>query len=251
MTEPKTKDPAAPQPDGSGVAAVNRALSLICCFGNDDKSLTLAELARRTGLYKSTILRLAESLEQFGVLVRDTDGGFRLGPELVRLGSLAHRVSGDKMDIEAVLTQLVEATGESATYYIRRNDLRLALFRVDSRKSLRDHIRPGDLLTLQHGAAGRVLSDTRPYAERRDDPFQTIVSLGERDPEIAAIAGPVFQDGAIVGSLSISGAKTRFSDKVVQHGRHCVGQACRTLSLMLDPALEIPGASPKGARLSR
>ncbi len=251
MTEPKTKDLAATPPDGSGVAAVNRALSLICCFGNDDKSLTLAELARRTGLYKSTILRLAESLEQFDVLIRDTDGGFRLGPELVRLGSLAHRVSGDKMNIEAVLTQLVEATGESATYYIRRNDLRLALFRVDSRKSLRDHIRPGDLLTLQHGAAGRVLSDTRPYAERRNDPFQTIVSLGERDPEIAAIAGPVFQDGVIVGSLSISGAKTRFSETVVQHGRHSVERACRKLSLILDPTLEIPGSSPKSASLPR
>jgi len=251
MTEPKTKDSAANQPDGGGVAAVNRALSLICCFGNDDKSLSLAELARRTGLYKSTILRLAESLEQFDILVRDTDGGFRLGHELVRLGSLAHRVSGDKMDIEAVLTQLVEETGESATYYIRRNDLRLALFRVDSRKSLRDHIRPGDLLTLRHGAAGRVLSDTRPYVERRNDPFQTIVSLGERDPEIAAIAGPVFQDGVIVGSLSISGAKTRFSEKVVQHGRRCVEQACRTLSLMLDPTLEIPGSPSRNASLPR
>ena len=239
MTIQKTmagkRQPAA-DPDGgtAGVAAVNRALSILCCFSNGDESLSLAELAARTGLYKSTILRMTESLEQFNVLVRDQDNGFRLGYELVRLGALARRVAGNKVDIEKILSELAAETGESATYYIRRNDFRLALFRVDSAKSLRDHIRPGDLLVLGKGAAGRVLQDMRPSHERGANPWEAVVSLGERDPEIAAIAGPVFKGNRVAGSISISGSRTRFTQPAVQRNAALVETACRKLSLMLD-----------------
>ena len=44
-----------------GLAAVERALSILEAFGEADDELTLAELAKRTGLYKSTILRLSKS----------------------------------------------------------------------------------------------------------------------------------------------------------------------------------------------
>lgn len=47
-----------------GVAAVNRALSLLAAFSKEHSSLTLAQRAERTALYKSTILRLAESLDK-------------------------------------------------------------------------------------------------------------------------------------------------------------------------------------------
>ena len=43
-----------------GVAALERALSILGCFTAEDKGLTLTEIADRTGLYKSTILRLCE-----------------------------------------------------------------------------------------------------------------------------------------------------------------------------------------------
>jgi DNA-binding IclR family transcriptional regulator len=236
---PKSDSALPADPNSTnGVAAVNRALSIVCCFGNDDKSLSLAELSQRTGLYKSTILRMVESLEQFNILARDPDNGYRLGIELVRLGALAKRVAGNKVDIDQILSELVALTGESATYYIRRGDYRLALFRVDSNKSLRDHIKPGDLLVLGKGAAGRVLADLRGFPERKD-PFEVIASLGERDPEIAAIAGPVFQDGAVVGAISISGPRTRFTPEAVQRHTKVVREACRRLSLILDPELEL------------
>ena len=46
----------------NGVAAVERALSVLGAFRDGDASLSLHELAARTGLYKSTILRLLVSL---------------------------------------------------------------------------------------------------------------------------------------------------------------------------------------------
>ena len=58
------------------VAAVDRALSLLGCFDAEHDRLTLKQLAERTGLYKSTILRLAGSLEASGYLNRLDDGSF-------------------------------------------------------------------------------------------------------------------------------------------------------------------------------
>ncbi|RTL67516.1 MAG: IclR family transcriptional regulator, partial [Hyphomicrobiales bacterium] len=62
------------------VESVERALTILDAFGDGTPRLALGELAARTGLYRSTILRLAASLERFGYLNRDEDGAFRLGP---------------------------------------------------------------------------------------------------------------------------------------------------------------------------
>src|SRR5688572_23216057 len=69
-----------------GVAAVDRALAILAAFRKDDASLSLAELSVRTGLVKSTIIRLAVSLERYGLLVRLHDGNYQLDAEVLRLG---------------------------------------------------------------------------------------------------------------------------------------------------------------------
>src|SRR5678815_2782775 len=71
-----------------GVAAVKRALAILDVYGEQDKSLTLAQLAQRTGYYKSTILRLAATLEKHGYLIRLADKSWRLGAAASRLGSV-------------------------------------------------------------------------------------------------------------------------------------------------------------------
>ena len=45
-----------------GVTAVTRALSLMEAFAVGEASLPLAELSRRTGMHKTTVLRLARTL---------------------------------------------------------------------------------------------------------------------------------------------------------------------------------------------
>ncbi|WP_426441027.1 hypothetical protein [Bradyrhizobium genosp. P] len=51
----------------------------------------MAELAERTGLVKSTILRLALSLQQFRLLARLPDGAYPLDAETLRLGTAYQR----------------------------------------------------------------------------------------------------------------------------------------------------------------
>jgi len=202
--------PAAP----GGVDAVDRALSLLDCFDEESESLTLAELSRRSGLYKSTILRLSVSLERFGYLVRGTDGRYRLGPALWRLGSLYRRSFDLAEVIRPELKILVDETGETASFYVREGDARVCLYRRNSPKAMRHHLSEGARLSLEGGASARVLlacgdDPTQGNEQVRADGHA--VSLGARDPDIAAIAVPVFGPGrSLRGALSVSGPLSRF-----------------------------------------
>ena len=53
--------PAQLDPGGGGIN-VSRAIAILGAFTASDPSLSLAEIAGRTGLYKSTILRICGSL---------------------------------------------------------------------------------------------------------------------------------------------------------------------------------------------
>ena len=151
----------------SGVASVDRALSVLTAFKRGDKALSLAELTRRTGLVKTTVLRLAISLEQCGLLKRLDDGRYRLDAEVLRLAAIYQ----DQIDLEAlifpVLKHLVDMTEETASFYIRRGEQRMCLFRVDSPHRLRLHIRPGDLLPMDESAIAQVLRSFDNSAARR------------------------------------------------------------------------------------
>ena len=84
-----------------------------------EETLSLAALAEKTGFYKSTILRLAASLERFGYLAREPGGLYRLGPSLWRLGSLYRRSFDLGEHLRPELRRLVEATTETASFYVR------------------------------------------------------------------------------------------------------------------------------------
>lgn len=67
--------------------AVTRALQVLEAFALGESSLPLAELSRRCGLHKTTVLRLARTLAQSGFMVQREDGDWRLGPAAGWLGA--------------------------------------------------------------------------------------------------------------------------------------------------------------------
>ncbi|MCX7372401.1 MAG: IclR family transcriptional regulator [Alphaproteobacteria bacterium] len=200
--------PPAANPPEQRVEAVERALSILDAFTAAEPRLALSELARRTGLYPSTLLRLAASLERCGHLARGEDGLFRLGPACLRLG-MAYRDGFDlAAHIRPALSRLVEQTGETAAFYVREGRRRIVLFRQESARGIRHALAEGDALLLERGAAGRVL-----LAHAGGPPLRQghALSLGERDPELAAIAAAVLgAGGRLLGALSISGPIGRF-----------------------------------------
>jgi AraC-like DNA-binding protein len=72
----------------SGVDLLDRAFAILFAFRAEDTPLSLSELSRRTGLYKSTLLRLAGALVHHRFLVRLEDGRFRLGSAPFVLASI-------------------------------------------------------------------------------------------------------------------------------------------------------------------
>lgn len=71
-----------------GVAAFDRAISIVAAVECRTKPCSLAELSAMTDLYKSTILRFLISLEGSGYIMRLQDGRYSLGPMTSRLGAV-------------------------------------------------------------------------------------------------------------------------------------------------------------------
>jgi DNA-binding IclR family transcriptional regulator len=205
----------------TGVAAVDRALTILAAFEGAAEPLTLAELARRTGLYKSTLLRLMASLQAFGYLVQLADGRYHLGPTPFRLGAVYQRANNLYDHVMPVLRQLVAAGTESPSFHVRHDARRrLCVFRVDSQHSTLDRVEAGMLLPLDRGAAGKVIL---AFDGEKGEAFDRIreryvaISFGERDPDCAGIACPVFgPNRTLVGALSLSGPKSRFSKENIK-----------------------------------
>jgi DNA-binding IclR family transcriptional regulator len=197
--------------DDGGVAAVDRALTILDAL--TDEKTTLAELSKKTDLYKSTLLRLIKSLERFGYVLRDADGCYRLGSKVLYLGSLYQRHFRTSELVPPVLRKLVIELQEGASFYVADAEYRVVLHRIDTSRSVRDSVHEGDRFALTSGASGHVL---RAFAGVRGERFDTIrqqmfaASFGERDPETAAFAAPVFGHGnRLVGAISVSGPRYR------------------------------------------
>ena len=199
---------AEAQPAPGGAAAVDRALTLLSAFQTGDTALALAELAARTGLYKSTALRLLASLEHGRLLRRQEDGRWALAGEVARLGALHAAAFSLQALVMPALRALVLATHESAAFHVRQGDQRLCLHRVDSPQLLRDHIRVGDVLPLKRGSGGRVLlaysgARGKLYEQIRRDGVLEIE--GDRVSGLLGISAPVFGlAGALVGALTLT-----------------------------------------------
>jgi DNA-binding IclR family transcriptional regulator len=207
-----------------GVAAVERAFAILGAFRADDTGpVSLAELAVRTGLYKSTILRIAQSLMRHRFLQRTDDGRYQIGSAALMLAAHYQRGLHVRDVLLPIMRELAQASGESVAFYVRENDKRVCLLRVDSSRPIRYHVREGDVLPLEKGSGGRVLlafadAPGEPYDSiRRDNYF---ISLGDREQEIAGVSAPVFEmNHRLAGALTLAGPTSRFDDAFARRMR--------------------------------
>ena len=236
-----------------GVDAVERALRILECFTSERPSCSLAELARETGFHKSTILRLIHSLEHFNYIERDAAGRYHVGPAPWRLGAIYRQGFHLGDAVCPVLRELLELTGETVAFYVRRGDHRVCLYRENSRRAARHHVEVGEALLLDKGSGGHVLQAFDGargplYEQIRRDGYA--VSLGERDPDVAGVAAPVFgPDGNLVGALLISGLRWRFTQSRVSELVEHVVRGARDVGHRLGSAR--PGIAEEGVRHER
>jgi DNA-binding IclR family transcriptional regulator len=220
------------------VDAVERALSLLQCFEVKEETLTLAALARRSGLYKSTILRLAASLEYMGFLNRNSSGHFVLGAELARLGALSPTRVNLEVQIRPVLLKLVNISEETASFWIRDGKERVCLYRENSPHAARHHLEEGGRMSLERGALGKIF---RAYSVRSRDSQGSVIrrqgwaiSEGEHDPSLAAVSVPIFNmQNEMIGALSVSGIRLRFTPERIEQARKILLKEVQLLSIRL------------------
>ena len=240
------RPPAAarpPEDDANRVEAVERALSILDAFTPQLPHQTLAELAGKTGLYPSTILRLAGSLARFGYLHRGPEGKFRLGPAPLRLGAVYRETFHLADYVRPILIRLVERTGETGGFYVREGGRRICLYRHHAPRLLRYHVEEGAELPLHLGASGHVLmAFTTPLNDRHRETFAQghAVSYGERDGESAAIAAPVFGPDGFAGALGITGSLRRFAGTDITPFIAATRELAQELSTQLGAPLPVP-----------
>lgn len=218
-----------------GVAAVDRALQVLDAFDPDSNGLGLTALAERSGLSKTTVLRLLTSLIKRGYVRLSGDGRYVLGPAVLRLAAIYQKMVQPEDVIRPMLEALVEESKESASFNVREGDVHVCLYRVDSKHALRDHIRPGQCFPMDRGATALVLRAGSGERGRQLDAARERVAIarhGELFAGMSGVAVPVFgMNQALIGAILLSGPTSRFT----------AGAVARMESLLLRAGAEITG----------
>jgi DNA-binding IclR family transcriptional regulator len=237
------KKTARAAPEAKGTATLERALLILDAFTPQDPTMSLAELARKTGLHKSTLLRLARTLQRFGYLAQTGEGNYYIGPAPLSLGALFQQAVKPADLVMPALRALVERTGESASFNVRTGDMRVCVYRVDSPHRIRDHVKVGDVLPLRKGAVGKVLvafsdPDAHDAEIERIRKAMYCVTRHEIESGTAAVACAVFGvDQGLEGSFALTGPASRFEEAQIVAMRRALLESAAILTYNLggDP----------------
>ncbi|GAA4168815.1 IclR family transcriptional regulator [Gryllotalpicola koreensis] len=150
--------------EGEGV--LQRALRLLGAFNEDEIELSAAQLARRSGLPRSTAHRLAGELEAIGFLSRTDSGGYAVGTRLWELGELSPLSVRLREGALPFLERLYEASGENVHLAVLdgagpATAEALYVARVAGESSIPTLSRMGGRLPLHTTGVGKALLATR------------------------------------------------------------------------------------------
>ncbi len=223
----------------AGTQAVLRAVSLLKAFTDGGPLLGLGELSSATGLNKTTTYRLLTALESEGMVARQAEEGYRLGPELIALGSRALRTSDLRSASREALQVLAAQTGETATLEVLAGGQVLILDEIPGAHLLGSTQIIGTLWPVHATSTGKVLLATLPDAERKAvlrTPLPRLTpktitraaslhkelarvqrqgyatAIEELEPGYAAVGAPVCNhEGRPIAALSVGGPTVRLT----------------------------------------
>lgn len=267
----------------AGTQAVLRAVTVLKAFHHAQPDLSLAELTGIVGLNKTTAYRLLTALESEGMVQRNPDGdAWRLGPELLALGSRAFGASDLRLTARPELLALAHRTRETATLEVLVGAHTLILD-----EGIGDHVigampSVGTRWPAHATSTGKVLLAGLPEAEReailggelaaltprtitapgalrrelarvRQRGFA--IAVEELEPGFVAIAAPVrTSEGRTVAAIGIGGPKGRLTpERVAEIARQVPAAAARVSERLglREPKRQAAGAGPAGMREAR
>src|SRR5262252_9601545 len=114
MARKKPAGKTEPQGRRRRLSSVATAIRLLKAFSEDEVEIGISALARRLGLAKSTVHRLAVTLVSEGLLEQNGENGrYQLGIALFRLGALVRRRMNVSNEARPYLYDLREKINES------------------------------------------------------------------------------------------------------------------------------------------
>ncbi|MEV7084541.1 IclR family transcriptional regulator [Streptomyces sp. NPDC093085] len=245
-------DPTTATTESGSVRAVSRAWQVLRAFSPERMSLTPADLVRETGLPRTTVLRLVETLAGEGLVESGQDGRIRVGTSLIAFSAFAETAWTVPPASLARMRALAAETGETVSLYVRSGTRRVVVGQAPSPSTLRHVVEPGDVLTLSAGSAAYVLLGLEPPDVREELVARIAeetgaapgelgdaargaaergwwVTHGEREPGNSGLAVPVpFPEGGAPARppvLAVGGPTVRFTEEKIP-GFVAAARAC-------------------------
>lgn len=225
--------------------SVDRVLALLTSFDETRTELGVTEMAGLLGVHKSTASRLAATLERAGLLVR-YGRRYRLGFEVIRLGTVALHSFDLIASMQAAMDKLSRHTGETINLAVPAGTDILNVAEVPSTfilsctggwtgRRTKPHAVANGKVLLAYGALP-MPDQLERYTEHtiitrealaaeleavRDSGYA--IAVAELEEGLAAVASPIFDAaGNCVAALSISGPAFRMPpENLPQLGRLC------------------------------
>jgi DNA-binding IclR family transcriptional regulator len=227
------------------LSSVANAIRLVKAFTDDEYEIGISSLARRLGLGKSTVHRLATTLIEADFLERNPEtGAYRLGLALFELGALVRRKMDVANEARPYLKALMEKTGETVHLAVLDHASVLYINTIASRQAIRMSSTVGARVPSHSSSEGKVLlayrsaefvesviesglamrtpkTIAKPQALREE--LATVRSRGyalddeETEIGLRSLAAPIrTHNGQAVAAISIAGPTQRVSKKILQ-----------------------------------
>jgi len=216
------------------LSSVANSLRLIKAFSEDHYEIGISDLAKRLGLAKSTVHRLASTLLEQGMLEQNAgDGKYRLGLALFELGTLVRRKMDFTVEARPYLRTLAEKTGETVHLAILDHDSVLYIITHESKQALRMGSKVGTRVPVHSTAVGKALLAFQPEEE-----VERIIAQGLP----ASAPNTVVDAKALRRELALVRARTyAIDDEESEIGLRSVPASIRSHSGNVVAAISIAG----------
>jgi DNA-binding IclR family transcriptional regulator len=244
-------------------SSIDKALTVLEAIAEHHR---VTDIAAETGVSKSTVHRILQSLVEWGFARTDGNGGYEPGPRILTLAGRVMNRFDPARQASGALSALHERIGYTTHFAIRSGDEAVYVSKLEGRRPYQMPSRVGMSLRLHCTAIGKAVlawlpaDEVRTICARTGLPRMTPGTLTEVDdllahlaevrargyalddeenhPEILCVGAPVFDHtGQVLGGISISALAMDMDREGLERLAPEVVAAAREVSLALGAPL--------------
>ncbi|GAA3124705.1 IclR family transcriptional regulator [Planomonospora alba] len=244
-------------------SSIDKALTVLEAIAEHHR---VTDIAAETGVSKSTVHRILQSLVEWGFARTDGNGGYEPGPRILTLAGRVMNRFDPARQASGALAALHERIGYTTHFAVRSGDEAVYVSKLEGRRPYQMPSRVGMSLRLHCTAIGKAVlaqlpaDEVRAVAARTGLPRMTPRTLTsvddllahlaevrargyalddeENHPEILCVGAPVFDHtGQVLGGISISALAMDMDREGLERLAPEVVAAAREVSLALGAPL--------------